>query len=66
MLLIKVTAEQRQHLMDAMDLVVKATGIGGLEKALPLISAIQSAETAPDVVQQPDLKVVGKEAVSKD
>jgi len=55
MFLIKVTAEQQKHLMDAMDIVVKATGIGGLEKALPLISAIQSAEEVSDA---PDLKVV--------
>ena len=66
MFLIKVTAEQRRHLMDAMDIVVKTTGISGLEKSLPLISAIQAAEEEPDIAKQPDLRVVGNEAAQKD
>lgn len=61
MFLIRLTAAQRQHLFDAMDVVVKATGIGGLEKALPLISAIQDAEEIPEEAKKPDLKVVEKE-----
>ena len=59
MLLIKVTAEQRQHLMDAMDVVIKATGLSGLDKVLPLINAIQNAEEIEP--QKPTLIVDNKE-----
>ena len=62
MFLIKVTAEQKQFFMEAMDIVVKATGIAELDKTLPLINAIQSADKIEDEAKKPDLKVVeGKE-----
>ena len=62
MFLIKVTAEQKQFFMEAMDIVVKSTGIAGLDKTLQLINAIQSADEIPDEAKKPDLKVVeGKE-----
>ena len=55
MFLIKVTAEQKNQLMEAMDIVVKQQGINCLNIALPLLTAIQTAEEVDDV---PELKVV--------
>ena len=61
MLCIKVTAEQHADLMGAMDIVVKTTGVSGLNKALPLLVAIQAAEEIPEEAKKPDLKVVENE-----
>lgn len=59
MFLIRLTKEQHQHLFEVMDVVVKATGLAGLEKVLPLINAIQGAEEIEP--QKPALVVDNKE-----
>lgn len=66
MFLIKVTAEQKSQLVEALDVVNKQQGLSCLPLLLPLLTAIQSAEEVQDAVKQPDLKVIGKEAAQKD
>ena len=55
MFLIKVTAEQKSQLVEALDIVNKQQGIACLSVLLPLLTAINTAEEVSDA---PDLKVV--------
>jgi len=69
MFAIKVDAKQIKLFTDALDLVVMTHGIACLNDVLPLLSAVQRATPEAEkseVEQRPDLKVVSKEAASKD